>query len=112
MELAKLLIEKGAEVNVRASGEASLAMAPLHWFLFMNDCGEGVEALVENGADVNALCFTEDGSLISPLDIAEKVQNRAKERSLLVSRGAKRFSDMTEQERSANAPPASSKAPQ
>ena len=47
MDLAKFLIEKGANVDTRAHGEASLAMAPLHWFLFMNDCGAGVEALLE-----------------------------------------------------------------
>ena len=99
MELAKFLIGRGAGVNTRAHGEASLAMAPLHWFLFMNDCGEGVEALLENGADVNALCFTEEGDLIAPLDIADKVRNREKERRLLLSRGAKRFSDMDQLER-------------
>jgi ankyrin repeat protein len=111
MELAKFLIDRGAEVNTRARGEASLAMAPLHWFLFMNDCGEGVEALLENGADVNALCYTETGDLISPLDIADKVSNRERERELLLSRGAKRFSDMTQQERSVNSPPAACQAP-
>ena len=67
MELAKHLIDKGAGVNTRAHGAKSLAMAPLHWFLFMNQCGDGVEALVEHGADVNALCYQEDGNLLAPL---------------------------------------------
>jgi hypothetical protein len=106
MELAQLLIAKGAGVNTRAHGAASLAMAPLHWFLFMNECGEGVTALLESGADVNALVWTEDGGLLSPLDIAEKVANRESEQRQLLAKGAKRYADMTQQEIATHSPPA------
>jgi len=33
----------------------SLGMAPLHWFLFMNDCYEGFEALIEK-ARTSCVC--------------------------------------------------------
>jgi ankyrin repeat protein len=106
MELAEYLIAQGADVNRRAHGAASLAMAPLHWFLFMNSCTAGVEALIQKGADVNALCYNEDGGLLSPLDIADKV-NREKERTWLLAKGAKRYADMDDSERAQYAPPTS-----
>mmetsp|Transcript_33779 Transcript_33779/g.52598 ORF Transcript_33779/g.52598 Transcript_33779/m.52598 type:complete len:89 (+) Transcript_33779:452-718(+) len=81
-------------------------MAPLHWFLFMNECTEGVKALLEAGANVNAICWTEEGGLIAPMDIVDKLGERRKvERDLLVAAGAKRYADMDESERAKNSPP-------
>ena len=59
MDVAKALIAAGADVSRRTWGERNLAMAPLHWFLFMNGCTEGVQALIAAGADVNAICWSE-----------------------------------------------------
>lgn len=87
-------------------------MAPLHWFLFMRGCTDGVRALIDAGARVNDICWTEQGGFLTPLDIAEKLgESKEKDKAMLLEKGAKRYADMSEKERNEHAPPPNSGPP-
>ena len=78
VDLVKLLIQNGANVNSVSSG----GRRPLHGAIFTQrctDCIEIVKMLVKNGADVDAL----DNSGRSPLHIAAEIGNAIVARFLI-----------------------------
>jgi hypothetical protein len=52
-EIARLLIQAGADVNARTNGGPYLKMTPLHWMTYGRHLS-GMRALLDAGADVNA----------------------------------------------------------
>lgn len=71
LEVVQLLLAAGANVNAQATGEKSLKMAPLHWFVHPGYT-ESVAALIEAGADVDMVVRNEQGEHITALDIVER----------------------------------------
>ncbi|HUV66084.1 MAG TPA: ankyrin repeat domain-containing protein, partial [Sedimentisphaerales bacterium] len=64
-EAAKLLLARGANVNVQATD----GMIPLHAAVFCSDDAETVKLLIANGADVNARASVEDETGMSVLGL-------------------------------------------
>jgi ankyrin repeat protein len=78
--LAKLLLDRGAEVNAKDNAE----WMPLHWALFKRNAGIA-RLLIERGADVNA---REAINHYTPLDHAVSGGGSLEIVELLISRGA------------------------
>ena len=64
-EIARLLIDNGADINIKAKDVD--AGTPLHWAVYLGD-REMAELLVEQGADVNA----ENKAGYRPIDLASE----------------------------------------
>jgi|Transcript_20981 hypothetical protein len=112
-EIVQLLLEKGADPNVRSTFEGGLRMHPLSWCTYYgrNDI---IELLLKHGADVNAdfdLGGGEPGGesvKVTALDVIEKIlfgieTDEGKERFLetrnvLVKNGAKRWASLADLE--------------
>eukprot|EP01052_Picozoa_sp_SAG31_P010531 SAG31_NODE_579_length_13948_cov_5.599105_8_plen_146_part_00 len=73
-DVVKTLLEAGADVNARATGEHSLSMMPLHWMVYPGYT-EAVKLMIAAGSDVNAIVFRENGERVTALDIAELYTN-------------------------------------
>jgi ankyrin repeat protein len=76
-EVTRLLLQKGADPNIRSTYEAGLRMHPLSWNLYGGHA-ENIELLLKYGADVN-LDFDGMGNpvvAVTPLDVTlQLVQN-------------------------------------
>jgi ankyrin repeat protein len=98
LALAKLLVEKGADVNAVGKDERGYPSTPLWWAAMAVDGGkEGglalTQLLVEKGADVNAVGRDDDGDQITPLCWAAGAVYNCREgglalAQLLVEKGA------------------------
>ena len=101
IDVLRLLLAAGANVNVQATGEHSLMMAPLHWYVHPGYT-EGVEALIAAGADVNMVVRNEDGDHITALDIVERYgedsERHTGAKAALLRAGAKHAAEMEAEE--------------
>ena len=75
-----VLLAAGADPNARAHGENSLDMTPLSWCAYAGYT-EAVETLLagangHKGADPNMVVLKEDGTRLTPLDIARSIGPR------------------------------------
>lgn len=115
VEIVKMLLEKGADPDVRATHADALRMHPLSWATYYGR-PEILELLLENGADPNAdfdlggTKFEKDeDKIVTALDVAEKLildtsadDERKAEfveaRNVLVKNGAMRWSSVKDDE--------------
>ena len=76
VDVLHLLLTGGADANVHTTAPKSLDMTPLHWYVYHTHVA-GVRVLLEEGgADVNAVCFDEQRTHMTALDIAiSKIAN-------------------------------------
>eukprot|EP00586_Coscinodiscus_wailesii_P018181 CAMPEP_0172517594 /NCGR_PEP_ID=MMETSP1066-20121228/286342_1 /TAXON_ID=671091 /ORGANISM="Coscinodiscus wailesii, Strain CCMP2513" /LENGTH=150 /DNA_ID=CAMNT_0013299675 /DNA_START=239 /DNA_END=691 /DNA_ORIENTATION=+ len=105
--VTKLLLEHGANPNVRTTLKQGLRMHPLSWNVYAGH-SDVVDVLLEAGADVNADFDLSDSSdeRVTVLDIVEKIiggmgdsvsessRRFGKTRDLLLAKGAKHFVDL------------------
>ena len=70
--LVRLLVLAGGDVNARATGERSLAMTPLTWYLYGLHA-EATQALLDAGADPNLPVLRGDGARVTALDLARRL---------------------------------------
>lgn len=69
--VTKLLLEAGANPNVRTTFQGGLRMHPLSWNVYGGHY-ENIKLLLEYGAQVNADVDSGDGSIITVLDVNKK----------------------------------------
>lgn len=89
------LIEAGANLDARSTGEKSLRMTPLTWCAYGGHL-QAVENLLTAGADPNLVVDDEQGNLITVLDIAHRIGQGAGDviAELLETFGAKTASSL------------------
>lgn len=107
-EIVQLLLEKGADPDIRSKWEQGLRMHPLSWSTFYGRF-EIIELLLKHGADVNAdfdLGKKESGEAekVTVLDVVEKILIGTKDdeekmrfiqsRNILVKNGAMRYASL------------------
>lgn len=105
VELVKLLLEKGADPNIRSTYESGLRMHPLSWSVYYGRA-DIIELLLKHGADVNADFDVKRGpetvEPLTALDVVEEIlmqmdddgdnKNRFIDtRNILVKYGGKRY---------------------
>mmetsp|Transcript_55877 Transcript_55877/g.118832 ORF Transcript_55877/g.118832 Transcript_55877/m.118832 type:complete len:198 (-) Transcript_55877:456-1049(-) len=104
VEVAKLLLEKGADPDIRSEWESGLRMHPLSWNTFYGR-SEIIELLLKHGADVNAdFDSAQGGNKLTVLDVVEQILMSSENdddkkrfietRNILVKNGAMRFASL------------------
>lgn len=106
-EITKLLLDLGADPNVRSTFKGGLRMHPLSWNVYGGHY-ESIKLLLENGAEVNADFDSGDGSIITVLDVNSKFLDTSsgdgepsphaeiyeKIQALLLKHGAKTYAEL------------------
>jgi len=99
-----LLLDAGADPNVRTTFDGGLRMHPLSWNVYGGHY-ENVKLLLEHGAEVNADVDSGDGSIITVLDANQKflgyngepspqIERFEKIQKLLLAHGAKTYEEL------------------
>ena len=111
-EIVRLLLEQGADPDIRSTWDQGLRMHPLSWNSFYGRY-DNIELLLKHGADVNAdfdLGKTESGEakpgtaldaveqILLSLDDDEEKDRFMKTRNVLVKNGAMRYAGLEEPE--------------
>jgi len=105
-EIAKFLLEKGADPDIRSEWEAGLRMHPLSWNTFYGRA-DIIELLLKHGADVNAdfdMGGGDEAEKVTVLDVVEQILINSQEgedkerfikaRNVLVKNGAMRYASL------------------
>ena len=71
-EVTKILLNKGADPNIRSTYEKGLRMHPLSWNVYGGHLGN-IELLLEAGADIN-LDFDSMGAVTTPVTSLDVIQ--------------------------------------
>ena len=108
-EVTAVVIKAGGDPNVRSTYENGLRMHPLSWNVYHGNVGTA-RVLLENGAQVNLdVDHMTNDRKVTVLDIVEEIIENTLEgnpllhqykdmRQLLLSNGAKRYTDLVDQE--------------
>ena len=99
-DVTRLLLEKGANPNVRSTFEQGLRMHPLSWNVYGNHY-DNAQLLLEAGADVNAdfdLLLGEVLEVVTVLDIVRMIKGDCSDfdklEALLLQHGAKTMAEL------------------
>lgn len=105
-EIAKFLLEKGADPDIRSGWEAGLRMHPLSWNTFYGRA-DIIELLLKHGADVNAdfdMGAGDEAEKVTVLDVVEQILINSQEgedkerfikaRNVLVKNDAMRYASL------------------
>jgi len=92
-EIVRLLVAAGAALDQRTTSARGLYMTPLSWFVY-GQHADGVKALIDAGASVNAIVIDESGTRITPVDIAKRIKADTIV-SILVAAGGKPYETLS-----------------
>lgn len=101
-KVTKLLLESGADPNVRTTFDGGLRMHPLSWNVYGGHY-ENIKLLLEHGAEVNADVDDGKGEIITVLDANAKflggepssyTERAANIQKLLLEYGAKTYAEL------------------
>jgi ankyrin repeat protein len=102
-EIAKLILDAGADPNIRSTWDSGLRMHPLSWNTFYGR-HEIIELLLKYGADVNADFDLDAAKKATVLDVIEQILLGAEDRedkaqfvetrNVLVKNGALRYASL------------------